>query len=892
MFDKIFHWPDESHFGLRERLIRRIMLIGTIIAFVALIEVFGFTTTYWTAVPLVGLVAVMLISLVLTYRFRKVEIAADVIGFIAIAIVFPVIFFLSGGIEGGATVWFVLGIFYAIGMFNGARMIFFVTLTFLVDTCTYLVGYFHPELIITMSSTKDIYIDSLFGVILVGVLLGAITKYQLAAYDKERQTALKQKEEIEQFSDSKSAFFASMSHEIRTPINTIIGLNEMILREENISKETTENAVTIQNASKMLLSLVNDILDLSQIESNKMEIVPIKYNSKEMFRELVEMIQVRVKEKNLNFIIDISNDIPLELFGDDKRIKQVLLNLLTNAVKYTKEGDVTFSARSEMLGEEWCKLVISVADTGVGIKKENLEGLFDSFRRVQNEDNRKIEGTGLGLSISKQLVDLMGGQITVDSIYTKGSIFTVILEQQVKSEETIGNIDFLSKNQSIQNVYQQSFEAPEARILVVDDNEMNRLVVSKLLKATKIQIDYAASGLECLDMTRMKYYNVILMDYMMPGMNGVDTLQEVRKQENGLCRETPIVVLTADSALGVGNRYLEYGFDAMIEKPFRGAQLEEGILNFLPNEILEYRFNLPKQQIFVGGDNVRISKRRQKKICITADCVSDIVDEWVSKYDIRLMYLYINTSMCRFCDTKEINSESLSKFLSDSDSNITAEAASVEDYEKFFAESLIEAEEVIHISLGSNMGKSYHNAVQAARGFGHVHVIDSGHLSGGMALVVMRAAQLVVQGREVTEICEEILRVQKNINSFFIMPSANIFYKNGYTNAAIVKIFGGLRLHPIIRTRQAGLEICGFRMGDIVTSRRRFVKNLVRFRRMPVNDIIYITHAGLSVQEQEMIISDIKKYTNFERVVMQKCSVTNATFSGLGTLGVAYVSER
>ena len=496
------------------------------------------------------------------------------------------------------------------------------------------------------------------------------------------------------------------------------------------------------------------------------------------------------------------------------------------------------------------------------------------------------------MSISKQLVELMDGQIMVDSIYTKGSVFTVMLEQQTRSEAKIGNINFFEREFVDSQTYQQSFEAPEARILVVDDNEMNRMVVSKLLRATKVQLDFAISGVQCLEMTRTKYYNVIFMDYMMPGMDGVETLKEVRKQENGLCRETPIVVLTADPSMSAGNHYLEYGFDGMIEKPFRGVQLEESILNFLPNEILEYRFNVPKSRTTQSNENILISKRRQKKIGISVDCVSDITDEWCSKYDIRLMYLYIKTEKCRFRDTKEINSDSLGKFLSDTQSFATAEAASIEDYEKFFAESLIEAQDVIHISLGSKMGKSYNNAMQASRGFGHVHVIDSGHLSGGMALVAMRAAQMVSQGREVHEILAEIERIQQNVSSYFFMPSADIFCKNGYMNAISGKIVSRLHIHPSIRAKNAALSICGFRFGDVNSARRKFVRSILRYNRVPVNDIVYITHAGLSIQQQEQILQEIKKYADFERVIIQKCCVTNACFSGLGTIGIAFMNDR
>lgn len=887
---KIFH-EETNEFSLRERLIRKIVLFGFIFCIFSCGEILLATSAYYTLIPISVVTISLLVALILTYKYRKIEIAAALVGIVCIFIAFPSVFFLSGGIEGGATIWFSLGIFYAIGMYNGRAMRLMLGMAVTVYCVTYYIGYRYPQYIIPMDNKAQVYLDSLYGVILVGILLGVVTKYQLKAYDMERKQALEQKDEIAKFSNSKNDFFASMSHEIRTPINTIMGLVETILRQPDISDEVMENVTTIQSSGNMLLSLVNDILDISLIEEQKMEIVPVSYETKELFESIVDMAQVPVKEKELDFIVNIDSDIPAILYGDERRIKQILINILTNAVKYTKEGAVTLSARSEKIGEEWCKLIISVEDTGVGIKTERLETLFNSYMDLKYSDKQKGEGAGLGLSLSKKLVDLMGGELTVDSIYTRGSTFTVILEQQVIDKSSMGVVEFAIHKSKRNDFYQHLFEAPEARILVVDDNDMNRVVVSKLLKETKLQLDTVSSGKECLKKTKEKYYNVILMDYMMPEMDGLQTLKNIRKQENGLCKDSPVIVLTADQTLNLGKRFVEFGFDGMIEKPFRGIQLEQAILNFLPDDILEYRLDLNQKNKLLPGETILFSERNKAKVCITCDCVCDLKEEWVEKYNIKQIHLYINTDKSRFKDQQEVNSESISDLLIKGD-NIWTEAATVEDYENFFASRLVESEDVIHISLGMNMGKSYENAFNASKGFGHVHVVDSGFISGGMALVVLAAGQMRMKGAGVSEIMNEIERVKKRICSSFMLPNINTFYSNGYTNKVVAKIYNLLQLHPVLKTKQSELQIVGFGIGKYDKTIVRFVKKQIKFRKPPLTDIIYITHAGLSVKQQEILQKEILKCVRFEKVVMQKCSVTNACFSGFGTVGIAFVVEK
>lgn len=872
---------------LRERMFRIIILIGGLAAVLGMLEYMTLTDVYALVVPLFAMTIVIGIAIVATFKYRKIEISAVLVGIAITVIVFPAMFFLSGGVNGGAAIWFVQGMFYIFIMFSGRRLAFFLSLSIVVDMITYWLAYHHPEMVIPMESPLAAYLDSFFGVVAVGITVGAILKFQMKIFQNERATTLSQKEELEKISNSKNEFFANMSHEIRTPINTIIGLNEMILRETN-EAGTREYAGNIQIASKMLLNLVNDIMDLSQMEIRKMEIVPVKYKTKGLFEELIDMVRTGIKEKQLEFMVDIDGNLPCVLFGDEKRIKQILLNILANAVKYTETGSVMLSAHAESLEEGEIRLKVSVADTGIGIRKEDLEHLYDPFKRVDEKSHLRVEGSGLGLSICKQLIDLMGGEITVDSIYTKGSVFTVILRQRVIDSAPIGNVQFLKKGSEGEQVYyKQSFEAPEARILIVDDNKMNSMVVSRLLRSTKVQTDIAGSGAMCLEKTKQKYYHVILMDYMMPEMDGVETLKELRRQENGLCRESAVIILTANILTGARQLCRDFGFDSYLEKPIQAERLEAEILRFLPEDIIEYRMY---EGDTAAGENEmqRISRRKRKKIYITSDCVSDLPEELLEKYDIKLMYLYIKTEKGRFADTKEIDSDSLSQYLSQDSCSVHADSVSVEEYEEFFAEVLTQAEHVIHVSMAAHAGKSYGAAVSAARGFDHVHVIDSGHISGGEGLAVLYAAKLAQEGHNTREICEEVRRIKNRIETKFLMPSARFFYLNGYTGVVTAKICDVLKLHPVLATKQSRIMIVGVRRGKLENAWKYYIRYHL-FKKWKIEtDVVVITYAGCSVRQQEMIRKEVLKCIPFQKVIMQKSSFSNACNSGPGTIGIAY----
>ena len=378
-------------------------------------------------------------------------------------------------------------------------------------------------------------------------------------------------------SESKAKFLANMSHEIRTPINTVIGMNEMILRE-NRDETIHEYAYNIKSASQMLLGLINDILDISKIEAGKLQIVESNYNVASMLKDAVLAIEARVKQKNLELKLDIDETLPTVLKGDEIRIKQILNNLLSNAAKYTNEGRITFAAKGEY-GENGFNLVMSVTDTGMGIKQEDIAHLYDSFLRLEMDKNRHIEGTGLGLNITKQLADNMGGKIDVTSEYGKGSCFTVWIPQEVIDKTAIGKLEQAYSGVSLQDEVERNyFYAPDANVLAVDDNKMNLNVLKALLKRSQIQLETAMGGNECLEMTRTKKYDLILMDHMMPEPDGICTLHIIRDDKENVNRQTTVVVLTANAVSGMEEIYLKEGFADYLSKPVVVDELER-ILN-------------------------------------------------------------------------------------------------------------------------------------------------------------------------------------------------------------------------------------------------------------------------------------------------------------------------
>lgn len=433
------------------------------------------------------------------------------------------------------------------------------------------------------------------GLVFLLLTAGLKTGRDMLIIEKEKQMAIVANE-------SKTRFLANMSHEIRTPINTVIGMNEMILRE-NRDDTIQEYATNIQHASRMLLGLINNILDLSKIEEGKLEVTENPYQLASMLNDVILGMKVRAQSKQLQLDLDIDKSMPSVLCGDEIRIKQVLNNLLSNAIKYTEKGSITLSVKGIRSETEFF-LYASVADTGIGIKQEDMEQLFDSFKRLELKKNRYIEGTGLGLNITKQLVEQMNGTIEVKSEYGKGSCFYIKIPQTIVEQEPMGDLEKAYKDSGIEKhivnrdntelVMEESISdntnprpylyAPHAKVLVVDDNKMNLTVVKALLKRSEIQLDFAMSGEEGLEFTRSKKYDLILMDHMMPEPDGVQTLHLLREDKENENKDTAVIVLTANAIAGAAEQYLQEGFADYLSKPVVGEKLEEVLTKYLKNE--------------------------------------------------------------------------------------------------------------------------------------------------------------------------------------------------------------------------------------------------------------------------------------------------------------------
>lgn len=377
----------------------------------------------------------------------------------------------------------------------------------------------------------------------------------------------KLREEAESANKAKTDFLASMSHEIRTPMNAIIGLTDSALTNE-LPNSVREDIKNINNAGQILLEIINNILDISKIEEGKMELVNTNYNISNIVLELTNIVTVRIGEKPIKFITNIDPNIPSKLYGDETKLFQICLNLLNNACKYTEKGEIKFTITSKV-SADLAYLTISVTDTGMGIKKEDFDKLFEKFTRLDKEVNQSIEGTGLGLVITKEMVNLMNGKINVSSTYGKGSTFTVVVPQKIIDHSIIGVIS----NLDLREKKIEYFNGSNYKILIVDDNKLNLKVAEKLLRPYGFQVTVVTSGLACLNYTKKTKYDLIFLDHMMPEMDGIQTLRYLKQRVDFV--NTPIVALTANAISGMKEMYLREGFDDYISKPIDRVKLDE-----------------------------------------------------------------------------------------------------------------------------------------------------------------------------------------------------------------------------------------------------------------------------------------------------------------------------
>ena len=883
--DKLVNFFKEKNLSRQERLFRVIILFGIIGLSGCIIS--GLFIGANIGNVFVAFLGLLLFAVLGYYSISrgKIQLGASVMGAFMLICILPLNFLTSGGTKGGAHVWFLAAMVFVCLVVEGRIKYILLAGGFVLMCASYYIECKYPQLI--QKGPDDVmFMDSFYSIVIISFMTCGMILYQNWIYHSENEDAKRQKKEIENLNKMQNNFFSSMSHEIRTPINAIIGLNEMILRED-VSDEVAEDARNIQGASKMLLSLINDILDMSKIESGKMNIVPVVYNVGDMLSDIVNMIWIRAKDKGLEFHVDVDKAMPTQLYGDEVRIKQILINVLNNAVKYTSEGSVSLLIQCEKVVNGEAQITFNVTDTGIGIKKESIPHLFSVFKRVDEQNNRYIEGTGLGLSIVKQLVELMNGDITVNSVYTKGSTFIITLPQKIASESEIGDINLEARHSMNQRShYKQSFEAPNAHVLIVDDNETNLMVAEKLLRDTKVSIDTASSGQECLRKTLQNRYNVIFMDHLMPGMDGIECLHAIRNQTGGLNADVPVIALTANAGGDNQELYRREGFDGYLLKPVSGIQLEKELLRHLPKELVNLSNSGDFEDMLESPVHVH---NKMASVMITTDSVCDLPKSLRERYQIIEMPYHVRTDGGVFMDGIETETDGVLSYIGDKGKNARSESPSVAEYEEFFAEQLTKAQHIIHITMAKHVSMGYDNAREAAKTFDNINVVDSGHLSCGMGILVLRAAEYAASGMSAGDIIKKIERIRNRVKTSFVVNSTEYLAKSGRISPKINTICKTLLLHPILVMRNSSMVVGQIRVGTRDVTWKKYTRSTIKSMHNSDRNMLFIVYTGLQKEELKSIEEEVLKKIPFKTVIYQKASSAISINCGPGSFGFMYM---
>ncbi|WP_049945056.1 DegV family protein [Butyrivibrio sp. AC2005] len=886
-FRKIIAMIKDPSRSFRERVFILLTLVSYFVLILALIGDITFGENIVEVVALtISMVLIPLITFV-SVKLNKVNLASRVVVLSLVFVLLPILFYFGGGIEGGGILWIIFAYLYTGLVLSGKWKPAILAVLTIETIAFYAVEYFYPELV-QHHTQKLFYVDSLLSMIMVGVVCCMMVWFEEWLYKEENRRAREETKKIEELISNQNRFFSSMSHEIRTPINSILGLNEIVLRQEDASDEIIKDSQNIQGAGRMLLSLVNDILDISKMEAGEMDIVPVNYNLETLVSDIFNIMCHRVEDKGLEFYVEIDPTLPAELFGDEVRIKQILINLLNNAVKYTDEGSVTLHIEKGDITGDDVLLLVSIIDTGIGIKQDAIPYLFDAFRRVDEERNAGIEGTGLGLAIVKRLVDLMNGKITVSSVYTEGSTFIVSLRQKVARHESVGEIDIkkLGFNKK-DGKYIPAFTAPDARVLIVDDNEMNLEVERKLIADTLITIDTAQSGEEALSMTLSEKYDVIFMDHEMPKMDGIECLQYIRKQSGGLNNHVPVIAFTANAGSDNRELYNKSGFDGYLVKPVTGKQLEEMLLEHLPE--FKVKRTMADNASSVHS-NAKGTYSKKISVIVATSSMCDLPQNILRECQIDIIPFSITADKKTYYDRLEASTDEVINYMRQG-VTFESEPPSVEDFEKFFGKEIKKAHEVIYVSLPPAISKEYYNALEAAKEYGNVRIVDSGFNSGAMGMLALIAYKMSMQGISSDKIIDELEKVKRRIKCSFVTDDAELMMKRGSIGKWIYGFISTFGFRPGIVVKNGTLYINRMYLGDLLTCYEEYIEHMLSKRIKPDTDVIIVEYASLTEAQQVKIKEVIESRFPFEHIIFQKASAVVSLNCGMGALGLSFMTK-
>ena len=608
----------KSFFNVRTKGMR-LVLFNVMVVVAVLGGVFSIIMAIASLLPVqpvpIFIVAILIAVLpfyLANYKGR-LGVASNFMVIVSYFFLFPGIFFSQGGIESGMSSWFALGILFIFLLLDGVNFVVMLSLDAIVIIGCYWLSYKYPQLVHGQMLRASFFLDVVQSIFVTTVAVGLIVKVQ-AWMQKQQDSIVEEKNkllvevtqkakhaqrEAEIANHSKSNFLANMSHEIRTPINTVLGMDEMILRETR-EDNTRSLAQDIRTSTESLLEIVNEILDFSRIESGKMELMADDYELCDVLHDTVTVFGLRAKEKGLYLHIHVDEKLPAMYRGDSLRLRQIINNIMSNAIKYTREGGINFSVTGHQ-EEDSEVLHFEIEDTGAGIREEDLHRLFEAFERIDEKTNRNIEGTGLGMAITANLLHMMDSNLQVRSVYGQGSTFYFDLKQRVKDWTPIGHFQVKDKKNADNSKEQHfTFLAPNVHVLLVDDNAMNRKVFCKLLKHTQIQIDEVDNGFTCLEMVKKRHYDIIFLDHMMPELDGVETFSYMQSMQENRCKDTPVIVLTANAIIGAKEQYMQIGFTDYLSKPIDSHRLENLIVEQLALH------NIHVEPIELSGNNSEV----------------------------------------------------------------------------------------------------------------------------------------------------------------------------------------------------------------------------------------------------------------------------------------------